>query len=69
MTFAPTTRASRATAPVPTGTSTAALSGKPGAEFQLAWTRDLTKKEGAKPTDTFSAQFRFEFSHVLSGAN
>jgi hypothetical protein len=44
-------------------------SGKPGAEFQLAWTRDLTKKEGAKPTDTFSAQFRFEFSHVISGAN
>jgi hypothetical protein len=42
---------------------------KPAAMFQLAWVRDQSRKEveGKKvdPVDTFMAQFRFEWNHVL----
>lgn len=39
--------------------------GKPGMEFQLAWIREQSRKEGAEPKDTFMAQFRFEWNAVL----
>jgi len=39
---------------------------KPAAMFQLAWVREQARKEGADPMDTFMAQFRFEWNHVLS---
>jgi hypothetical protein len=43
---------------------------KPAAMFQLAWVREQKRNEvspGVKvdPTDTFMAQFRFEWNHVL----
>jgi hypothetical protein len=38
---------------------------KPAAMFQFAWVREQSKAEGADPVDTFMAQFRFEWSHVL----
>ena len=39
---------------------------KPAAMFQLAWVREQSHKEGADPVDTFMAQFRFEWNHVLN---
>jgi len=39
---------------------------KPAAMFQLAWVREQSRKDGADPVDTFMAQFRFEWNHVLS---
>ncbi|MEO0080905.1 MAG: hypothetical protein ABIL25_01265 [candidate division WOR-3 bacterium] len=39
--------------------------GKPGLALQVAWTRNQTKAEGAKPTDTFIAQFRFEWAQIV----
>jgi hypothetical protein len=43
---------------------------KPATMFQFAWIHEQTnaeKPEGGKvdPTDTFIAQFRFEWNHVL----
>ncbi len=40
-------------------------SGKPGAAFQLAWSREQAKKEGTDPVDTFIAQFRMEWNRVF----
>jgi hypothetical protein len=34
--------------------------------FQFAWVREQALKEGTDPVDTFMAQFRFEWNHVLS---
>lgn len=39
--------------------------GKPGLALQLAWTRNQTKEKGAKPTDTFMAQCRFEWAQII----
>jgi hypothetical protein len=43
---------------------------KPAAMFQFAWVRDQSRKEVdgvlVDPVDTFTAQFRFEWNHVLS---
>jgi hypothetical protein len=38
---------------------------KPAAMFQFAWSREQAQTEGADPNDTFMAQVRFEWSHVL----
>jgi len=40
--------------------------GKPGLEFQLAWVRQQSKAEGSDPVDTFMAQFRFEWSQIIT---
>jgi len=39
---------------------------KPAAMFQFAWVREQPRTEGADPVDTFMAQFRFEWNHVLN---
>jgi hypothetical protein len=39
--------------------------GKPGAEFQFAWVREQPKKADSDPTDTFMAQFRFEYARLF----
>ncbi len=39
--------------------------GKPGLAFQFAWIRTQPKKEETKPTDTFMAQMRFEWSSLI----
>ena len=38
---------------------------KPAVAFQFAWVREQVRTDGAKPTDTFMAQFRMEWSHLL----
>ncbi len=38
---------------------------KPAAMFQFAWVRQQSQAQGADPEDTFMAQIRFEWSHVL----
>ncbi len=40
-------------------------SGKPGAAFQFAWSREQAKKEGSDPVDTFIAQLRLEWNRVF----
>jgi hypothetical protein len=40
--------------------------GKPGAVFQLAWVRTLSRVEDSDPVDTFMAQFRFEWNAILN---
>jgi hypothetical protein len=39
---------------------------KPAVAFQFAWIREQVRTDGAKPTDTFMAQFRLEWNHILS---
>ncbi|MEO0074392.1 MAG: hypothetical protein ABIK43_07050, partial [candidate division WOR-3 bacterium] len=39
--------------------------GKPGLELQLAWSREQTQVEDAKPKDAIFAQVRFEWNTIL----
>jgi hypothetical protein len=40
-------------------------SGKLGAAFQFAWSREQSKKEGSDPVDTFIAQVRLEWNRLF----
>lgn len=40
--------------------------GKPGLEFQFAWTRTQPKNSAIKPTDALLAQVRFEWSTLIN---
>jgi len=39
--------------------------GKPGCELQLGWQREQATAKSVKPTDTFMAQFRFEWTGLI----
>jgi hypothetical protein len=39
--------------------------GRPGVELQLMWQREQAMNKAAKPKDQFSAQFRWEWTHLL----
>lgn len=41
--------------------------GKPGLELQLAWSREQSRSENAKPKDVIMAQVRFEWNAILKG--
>jgi hypothetical protein len=40
--------------------------GKPGCELQLGWEREQPVAKSVKPTDTFMAQFRFEWTGLIT---